>query len=82
MSKTFSVAMVMVMVTTTTSAARMLGIVTFQNICHAVAPSSRAASMISVGDRLDRGGEDDHREAGLDPDHDDHQEEGVARRAR
>jgi hypothetical protein len=32
-----------------------------------------------VGDRLDRRGQDDHREAGLHPHHDHHQEEVVPR---
>ena len=43
MSKTFSVPMVMV-VTTTISEPRMVGMVTLRNCCHALAPSMRAAS--------------------------------------
>ncbi len=48
MSKIFRVPIEMVTMTTT-SAGRMLGMVTRQNICHGVTPSMRAASTMSAG---------------------------------
>ena len=51
MSNTFSVAIEMV-VTTTTSVPRIPGTVTFQNCCQGLAPSSLDASMISTGTPL------------------------------
>src|SRR5690606_21744424 len=51
MSKIFRVA-IEIVVSTTTSEGRMLGIVIRQNSCHGDAPSSRAASMMSSGTAL------------------------------
>ena len=65
----------MVAMTTTRGGGRMLGSVTLRNICQRVlTPSSRAASMTSAETALMARRQDDHREAGLDPD-EDHDEE-------
>ena len=46
-----------------------------------LAPSTSAASMISSGTALIAADNTHHGEAGLDPDHDDHQQEVVQRMA-
>src|SRR5699024_6830154 len=51
MSKIFSVA-IEIVVSTTTNEGRMLGTVIRQNICQPFTPSSRAASMMSSGTAL------------------------------
>ena len=74
MSKTFSVA-IEIVVTTTTSEPRMPGTVTFVNRCQALVPSSCGRLDLLGRDALDRRAEHDHREPGLDPDHHDDEQE-------
>ena len=78
MSNSFSVAMKTV-TATTTMAERIDGTVILQKIWLGLAPSMRAASTISSGDALERGGEDHRGEADLDPDEHDHEQEVVDR---
>ena len=78
MSKIFRTA-IRIVVSTTTRVLRIIGIVTVLNSAHAGRAVERGRLDDVAGDRLDGRGQDHHREAGLDPDHDHHEQERVER---
>ena len=66
-----------VVMVTVTSEPLIMGTMIWRNFWRSLAPSRLAASVISDGHALDGGREHDHGEAGLEPDEDDDQQEGV-----
>ncbi len=79
MSNTFMTS-TMIVVTTTPIVVPIWGSVTRQNTWTFGRTVDLGGLDQFVGNRLDGGREDDHGEAGLDPDEDDHQPEVVVRR--